>query len=220
MHMARHLQPDAFTCSLCGKILTCPKILQYHMQNHLPEEQRPLACPDCPRRFSYSSALVTHAIQHQPEQERTAHICDECGKSFSSSGRLSTHINVLHQQRGFDHICHICAKRFTCRGNLTYHLTTHQPRLHQVQCEQCGKWLKNKLCLRKHVLQHSETRYRCERCDYSSANPQCLRNHVKVQHSDAKPFSCEVNATNERNLLWCELNEIIYLFLLFSLGLW
>lgn len=50
LHMARHLQPDAFKCPECNKMLTCPKILQHHMQNHLPESQRPLACPQCPRR--------------------------------------------------------------------------------------------------------------------------------------------------------------------------
>lgn len=80
LHMARHLQPDAFKCPECNKMLTCPKILQHHMQNHLPEPQRPLACTQCPRRFSYSSALVAHAISHQPESQRAAHVCDECGK--------------------------------------------------------------------------------------------------------------------------------------------
>lgn len=149
MHMARHLQPDAFQCPTCEKLMTCPKILQYHIQNHLPEKDRPLACPVCPRKFSYSSALVAHAISHQPENERAAHICDECGKSFSSPGRLSSHINVAHINHAADYICHICAKQFSCRSNLTYHLTTHQPKIHQVQCTTCGKWLKNKLCLRK-----------------------------------------------------------------------
>lgn len=80
LHMARHLQPDAFKCPKCDKMLTCPKILQYHIQNHLPESERPLACLQCPRRFSYSSALLAHAISHQPESQRAAHVCDECGK--------------------------------------------------------------------------------------------------------------------------------------------
>ncbi|KAG4066618.1 hypothetical protein HA402_007254 [Bradysia odoriphaga] len=212
MHMARHLQPDAFKCPTCDKLMTCPKILQYHIQNHLPEKERPLAvihthgvivhanhfnfrlflqCPVCPRKFSYSSALVAHAISHQPEHERAAHICDECGKSFSSPGRLSSHINVAHINHAADYICHICAKQFSCRSNLTYHLTTHQPKIHQVQCETCGKWLKNKLCLRKHMVQHSLVRFTCELCDYSALNRQCLRNHIKVQHSDIKPFSCQ-----------------------------
>lgn len=191
MHMCRHLQPEAFKCPKCDKMMTCPKILQYHIQNHLPEEERPLACPECPRRFSYSSALVAHAISHQPEEERIAHICDECGKTFSSSGRLSTHINVVHTKHDQVFVCHICARQFGCKGNLVYHLTTHQPNMHQVQCTVCKKWLKNKLCLRKHMVQHSLVRYACELCDYSALNRQCLRNHVRVQHSDVKPFNCE-----------------------------
>uniref|UniRef100_A0A1B0CA46 Putative transcription factor grauzone n=1 Tax=Lutzomyia longipalpis TaxID=7200 RepID=A0A1B0CA46_LUTLO len=190
MHMARHLQPEAFRCPECSKMMTCPKILQYHIQNHLPEEKRPLACPDCPRRFSYSSALVAHAISHQPESQRAAHVCDECGKTFSSPGRLSTHINVAHTKQGVSFVCHVCAKQFACKGNLTYHLTTHQPRVHQVQCQQCGKWLKNKLCLRKHMVQHSMVRFKCDLCEYSALNRQCLRNHVRVQHTDLKPYCC------------------------------
>lgn len=192
MHMCRHLQPEAFKCPECDKSMTHPKILQYHIQNHLPEEQRPLACPDCPRRFSYSSALVAHAISHQPENERAVHICDECGKSFSSPGRLSTHTSVVHTKHDEVYVCHICAKKFGCKGNLVYHLTTHQPRMHQVQCEQCDKWLKNKLCLRKHMIQHSGIKYLCQICSYSALNPQCLRNHMRVQHSDEKPFKCDL----------------------------
>lgn len=163
LHMARHLQPDAFKCPQCDKMLTCPKILRYHIQNHLPEKDRPLACSQCPRRFSYSSALVAHAISHLPEDQRVAHICDECGKwyaheqyqcakrecsygessyfcSFASAGRLRTHVNVSHTLHHHDYVCHICARRFACRGNLTYHLSTHQPKVRQVQCEKCGKW--------------------------------------------------------------------------------
>lgn len=81
MHMARHLQPDAFKCPECNKMMTCPKILQYHIQNHLPEVKRPLACNECPRKFSYSSALIAHMISHQPENMRDVHVCDECGKT-------------------------------------------------------------------------------------------------------------------------------------------
>lgn len=80
LHMAKHLQPSAFTCQECQKVFTCPKILQHHVQNHRPESERPFACTQCTRRFGYSSALVAHNISHQPENERAAHICDECGK--------------------------------------------------------------------------------------------------------------------------------------------
>ncbi|XP_058832898.1 transcription factor grauzone-like isoform X2 [Topomyia yanbarensis] len=194
MHMARHLQPEAFKCPECGKLMTTPKILQYHIQNHRPEEERPLQCLICPRRFTYGSALMSHCQSHLPEGERTQHVCDECGKRFSMAKRLADHIQTVHCKSDQQHayVCHICAKQFTSKSNLGYHLTTHQPKIHQVQCDQCQKWLKNKLCLRKHMVQHSMVRHKCNLCEYSAANMQCLRNHMRVQHTDLKPFACDV----------------------------
>lgn len=42
------------------------------------------------------------------------------------------------------------------------------------------------------MIQHSAVRYNCTLCNYSALNQQCLRNHTKVQHSNIKPFSCDV----------------------------
>lgn len=44
------------------------------------------------------------------------------------------------------------------------------------------------------MVQHSDTRHRCTYpgCEYSAVNLQCLRNHIRVQHSDVKPFECDV----------------------------
>ncbi|XP_001650982.2 transcription factor grauzone [Aedes aegypti] len=193
MHMARHIQPEAFKCVECGKLMTTPRILQYHIQNHRPEEERPYKCSQCPRRFSYASALGSHSQSHLPELERTKHVCDECGKSYSSAKNLAEHTSSQHSKiESLAYVCHICAKRFTSKSNLTYHLTTHQPKIHQVQCDQCQKWLKNKLCLRKHMVQHSMVRHKCNLCDYSALNLQCLKNHLRVQHTDSKPFACDV----------------------------
>lgn len=173
--------------------MTTPRILQYHIQNHRPEEERPYKCTQCPRRFSYASALGSHSQSHLPELERTKHVCDECGKSYSSAKNLAEHISSQHSKiESLPYVCHICAKRFTSKSNLTYHLTTHQPKIHQVQCDQCQKWLKNKLCLRKHMVQHSMVRHKCNLCDYSALNLQCLKNHLRVQHTDSKPFACDV----------------------------
>ncbi|XP_062560455.1 zinc finger and SCAN domain-containing protein 2-like [Armigeres subalbatus] len=193
MHMARHIQPDAFKCPECNKLMTTPRILQYHMQNHRPEEERPYKCTQCPRRFSYASALSSHSQSHLPEKERTQYVCDECGKSYSSAKYWTEHIALRHSKvEPLAYVCHVCAKRFTSKSNLTYHLTTHQPKIHQVQCDQCQKWLKNKLCLRKHMVQHSMVRHKCNLCDYSALNLQCLKNHLRVQHTDSKPFACDV----------------------------
>uniref|UniRef100_A0A336N6E3 CSON007547 protein n=1 Tax=Culicoides sonorensis TaxID=179676 RepID=A0A336N6E3_CULSO len=193
LHMCRHLEPESFRCPDCNKMLTCPKILQYHRQNHLPENQRPLACKQCPRRFSYNSALIAHSITHLPEDQRNSHSCSECGKTYCSSGRLTSHINLAHSKNGEEFICHLCQKKFTSKGNLSYHLTTHQPNLHSMQCKVCLKWLKNKICLRKHMIQHSEKKFKCHLCsEYQTVNKQCLVNHIRIKHSEEKRFACEV----------------------------
>jgi hypothetical protein len=194
MHMCRHIQPEAFTCSICNKLLTCPKILQYHVQNHLPEHERSLACPEpgCSRRFSYQSALTTHSITHLAEEDRTTYDC--CGRKFMTAGRLTAHINTVHSKVATkkEFSCEKCSKRFLCKSNLAYHLTTHKDFEYQVQCKLCDKWLKNKICLRKHMTIHSEIRHSCDICEYSAVNRQCLINHKKIQHSDIKPYHCSI----------------------------
>lgn len=205
MHMARHIQPDAFQCPKCNKLLTCPKILQYHVQNHLPESERNLACPEpgCTRRFSYQSALVTHSVSHLPDEERTMFCCETCGRKFSTSGRLTAHNSMVHTKSTLrkEFTCEICSKKFLCKSNLAYHLTTHKNYEFQVECTVCKKWLKNKICLRKHMTIHSGIRHNCDKCDYNAANKQCLMNHKKVQHSDTKPFACEVSVDNYIEIL-------------------
>lgn len=208
LHMARHVQPEAFQCPSCKKLLTCPKILQYHIQNHLPENERNLACPEpgCSRRFSYQSALVTHSISHLPDEERTTFGCDKCGRKFSTNARLTAHYNTVHAKNILrkEFACGICSKKFLCKSNLSYHLTTHKNFEFQVQCEICKKWLKNKICLRKHMTVHSEVKHYCDLCEYSAANKQCLMNHRKVQHSDVKPFSCEVRLIHRSSSHHCK----------------
>uniref|UniRef100_A0A182M3E2 Transcription factor grauzone n=2 Tax=Anopheles culicifacies TaxID=139723 RepID=A0A182M3E2_9DIPT len=195
MHLAKHVQPEAFECSICKKMMTTPRILKSHMLNHLPEEERPYKCELCPRRFGYVSALLVHASTHREENEKKGvyHLCYSCGRAFRSGDKLAEHIAESHKKDGSSNcvICDTCGKTFISKSNLNYHLTTHQPKvLHQVQCEHCGKWLKNKLCLRKHMLQHSQVRHGCDQCDYTTVNIQSLQNHRRVQHTDIKPFEC------------------------------
>ncbi|CRK91671.1 CLUMA_CG005320, isoform A [Clunio marinus] len=200
LHMARHVQPNAFRCHLCNKLLTCPKILQYHIQNHLPEGERNLKCPEpnCNRAFSYQSALSSHVISHLPEEKKTLFCCETCGKRFGASTRLTAHINSVHKKLRRktifrkEHKCDTCLKNFASKSNLSYHLTTHKDFEFQTQCTICQKWLKNKHCLRKHMSIHSETRFFCDKCDYSAVNRQCFISHKRVKHSDLKPFICEI----------------------------
>lgn len=81
MHMARHLQPEAFKCDECGYVVTRPRFLESHKQTHLPENEKQFACDLCPKRFSWKGALKVHMISHQPEDERPRYVCHLCGKA-------------------------------------------------------------------------------------------------------------------------------------------
>lgn len=76
MHMARHLQPDAFKCDECGYIVTRPRFLESHKQTHLPDDQKPFACDTCSRRFCWKSALRIHMISHSRHQ----YVCQMCDR--------------------------------------------------------------------------------------------------------------------------------------------
>lgn len=125
-------------------MVTRPRFLEYHKQTHLPEDQKPLACDLCPRRFCWKEALNIHMISHQPPDERKKYVCAVCEKSYDTPGGLSTHKKMVHNtaEKKESNICHVCAKTFASRTGLHEHMSTiHQPReKDQLQCLECGKW--------------------------------------------------------------------------------
>ncbi|XP_037052051.1 zinc finger protein 62 homolog [Bradysia coprophila] len=194
MHMARHIQPDAFKCQICGYMVTRPRFLQSHEQTHLPEDQKPYACDECPKRFVWKGALMIHKIQHQPRDQRKLYVCHICGKVYDTPGGLSTHKKLIHSdKKPSSNVCHVCAKKFATRTGLNEHMSTiHQPRERdQLQCPHCGKWLMNQRCLKSHMILHSDTVLKCNKCEYTTKKHVLLNRHLVTQHSDLKPFKCD-----------------------------
>lgn len=72
-------------------------------------------------------------------------------------------------------------------------VTIHQPREKgQVQCNECGKWLMNQRCLKTHMILHSNIELRCDQCDYVTKKTVLLNRHLVTQHSNHKPFACDL----------------------------
>lgn len=98
MHMARHLQPEAFKCDECGYVVTRPRFLESHKQTHLPETEKPFACNECPKRFSWKGALKVHLISHQPVNERPRYICHICGKRYNQIHFFKINLFVMQKK--------------------------------------------------------------------------------------------------------------------------
>ncbi|XP_055678474.1 zinc finger protein 467-like isoform X2 [Lutzomyia longipalpis] len=127
MHMARHLQPEAFKCDICGYLVARPEFLENHKKTHLPEEEKPFGCDQCSQRFCWQPALKMHKLTYHPKDDRKLFPCQQCERIFVRKDALKEHMANIHEQRV-------------------------QPK---VQCTECKKWLANKKYLKRHMAIHA-----------------------------------------------------------------
>lgn len=84
-------------------------------------------------------------------------------------------------------ICEVCGTGFSAPSKLAHHAITHIDReTSKMQCDECGKWLKNQIMLRKHKLTHIQTPLNCPHCSKVKFNKDALRSHIAQCHSTPK----------------------------------
>jgi hypothetical protein len=67
-HMRCHLATAPHDCKLCGIGFRRTTDLQRHIRTvHVPNDQKPWACPKCPKRFGRSDALKRHMASKSKE---------------------------------------------------------------------------------------------------------------------------------------------------------
>ncbi|XP_070508840.1 transcription factor grauzone-like [Chironomus tepperi] len=192
-HFVKHIQPEAFKCKLCDYVVSRPKFLEIHQNTHLPESEKPLECDLCSKRFIWKNALKNHLMKHQTE--RKLHICNICNKTYQTAGSLSSHKKFTHysDSNKTRKLCEICSKSFSTLTSYREHLTLHSEDRDkfQLKCPECGRWLKNKRCLKSHLMLHTNVEMRCDICDYVTKKESLLKNHMMTKHSDVKTFICD-----------------------------
>lgn len=104
---------------------------------------------------------------------------------------LKSHILVKHENKKIErpriHMCEVCGKGFSAPSLLAQHALSHIDRqFTEVQCDICGKWVKNSNKLRAHKYTHDQNPQQCPHCDKIKSNKKTLRSHIALTHSTPK----------------------------------
>lgn len=198
-----------FTCHLCGQSFRGWVALVLHLRAH-SVAKRPIACPECERRFWQQKQLRAHLRRrHPPAPEIRPFICGNCGRSFAQWDQLVAHKRVhvaealeeaaakalgprprgrpavTAPRPGGDAVdrpfqCACCGKRFRHKPNLIAHRRVHTGE-RPHQCPECGKRFTNKPYLTSHRRIHTgEKPYPCTECGRRFRHKPNLLSHSKI----------------------------------------
>ncbi|KAJ8711326.1 hypothetical protein PYW07_008568 [Mythimna separata] len=139
-----------FVCVTCGKRFTARSTLNKHVKTHNGEK---FACSNCPKTYTRASYLRHHMLTHMGQQKPRPFACTHqgCARSFPTKHSLTVHIAHAHTTER-PHKCVTCFKSFATATGLKIHIESHGNNM--VSCNLCGKKLRNKRVLQKHMKTH------------------------------------------------------------------
>ncbi|KAJ6639225.1 Transcription factor grauzone [Pseudolycoriella hygida] len=217
-HIARHINPEEFSCKQCNKNFSDKPSLLNHLDGHVSPDQRPHKCDSCEQSFVRRYQLSQHR-KHRHFTEEKKFVCEKCSKSFLTKSILQSHIRSVHSNTNVL-MCDVCAKTFKSKQCLKQHILKHRGEdTTRVQCTICSAWLKHPNSLRGHMTRHleAEIEHICKECGKTAPSRQALRSHQRYIHSNIKLFPCTLctksfkkSLTLKEHVASCHTGEVLY----------
>lgn len=130
-------------CNVCKKRFLTVPALIFHEKVHMVG-QKHFECPICKERFELVRKLKKHVLKHA---QNNVYTCPHCKKTFTKYSVIRKHMK-FHSER--KHHCAECTKSFTTVDNLKKHMLCHSDH-REFLCADCGKQFKRKDKLAEHI---------------------------------------------------------------------
>uniref|UniRef100_A0A182K2Y5 Protein krueppel n=1 Tax=Anopheles christyi TaxID=43041 RepID=A0A182K2Y5_9DIPT len=144
-----------------------------------------VTCHICGKQYD-NWKLQTHLNEHENIRP---YVCDQegCSSTFAGLVLLNRHKKLWHTDY-FYAVCNVCGKKCKTQGIYKTHLSYHEePKL---PCTVCGKLMRNKRAIWKHMKTHSNDRkHVCGVCNKKFTIAYTLRVHMRI-HTNDKPYPC------------------------------
>ncbi|XP_049545761.1 zinc finger protein 184-like [Anopheles darlingi] len=150
-----------------------------------PCKRAKVTCHICGKQYD-SWRLQTHLNEHDNVRP---YVCDQagCTSAFTGLVFLNRHKKLWHTDYYYA-VCGVCGKQCKTQGIYQTHLSYHEePKL---PCTICGKLMRNKRAIWKHMKTHSNDRkHVCTVCNKRFTIAYTLRVHMRI-HTNEKPYPC------------------------------
>ena len=171
-------------CPTCGEQFSNCHL--YALHRCLRQQDVPIKCTVCERRFSRSSDLHRHVCK-QPavDSYQTGFLDPKC------SGQRRSKKHKPEQSPGAVYSCGVCNKQFRSNSHLTRHQQIHTG-LRPYQCSVCEKRFSEPSSVKRHMYIHTnEAPHACPTCGHRYSSPCYLREHM-LSHTGERPNKCPV----------------------------
>ena len=156
-----------YICNMCEKRLKRQSSLHLHLRQHTGTKN--YMCDACDTTYFTASALRNHKVNKHMEVNETF-LCTFCGKGFTKKANLESHITTHTGERksrvrtkhkrvhtkAQNYLCKRCDNKFLNENPLDMHMLSMHSKTRHFPCDECGKTVEYRKCLKKHMRRHEQ----------------------------------------------------------------